>query len=140
MQLTIHHICIQTDCYEASLDFYRDILGFKLIKESPDFHGRYYNSWLQLDDFLIELQTGKGGEELSSVSTKSNGIVHVCFYVDDMHKAYESIVEKGYTSFRLKNGEAIYTVEDGKLFKVVAPEGTIIEFRNSYLPEEIRNL
>ena len=32
----LHHVCIQTDKYNESLDFYTRILGFKVIKESKD--------------------------------------------------------------------------------------------------------
>lgn len=59
--MQFHHICIQTDQYKESLEFYVDILGFKLIKETPDFHSRQYNSWLEQDGFFIELQTNKAG-------------------------------------------------------------------------------
>ena len=27
----LHHVCIQTDKYKESLDFYTNILGFKII-------------------------------------------------------------------------------------------------------------
>jgi len=36
----------------------------------------------------------------------------------------------GYNNFKIKNGEKIYKVEDGYLFKVKAPEGTEIEIRD----------
>ncbi|MDZ5038577.1 VOC family protein, partial [Clostridium perfringens] len=39
----IHHICIQTEKYEESLDFYTRILGFEMINETPNFHGRDFN-------------------------------------------------------------------------------------------------
>lgn len=38
-----------------------------------------------------------------------------------------------YNNFKLKNGEIMYKVEGGNLFKVIAPEGTIIEFRDNPL-------
>jgi len=31
----------------------------------------------------------------------------------------------------MKNGSEVYSVEGGKLFKVIAPEGTIIEVRDN---------
>ena len=34
-------------------------------------------------------------------------------------------------SFKVKNGEIIYNVEGGKLFKVKAPEGTEVEIRDT---------
>ena len=64
MDLRVHHVCIQTEKYEESLDFYTRILGFKIIKETENFHKREYNTWLSLGDFMIELQTKKEGDIL----------------------------------------------------------------------------
>jgi len=126
----IHHICIQTDDYIKSLNFYVKILGFKLIKETKDFHTRLYNSWLESDGFMIELQTNKAGEKLSEYSKNSKGIAHFCLLVTDVELEYKRIKNLGYTDFRSKNGSDIYTVENGRLIKISAPEGTIIEIRD----------
>ncbi|WP_404354794.1 VOC family protein [Cytobacillus firmus] len=126
----VHHICIQTNNYEESLKFYRDILGFELIEESPNFHKRYYNSWLKLGAFYIELQTGKVGENLKSVNQNTQGIIHFCLWVDDLVKEVQTIKQLGY-NFILKNGEEIYQVENGCLCKLIAPEGTIVELRDN---------
>ncbi len=87
--MRIHHICIETSIYKESLKSYTRVLNFALVKETPDFHGREYNSWLELNRFYIELQTPKKEVTLES--------------------------------------------EDRDLFKVIAPEGTIIEFRDTPL-------
>lgn len=127
----IHHVCIQSNCYEASLKFYCDILGFKVVKETPHFHGRYFNTWLESEGFMIELQTPKVGEDFSPYNKNANGIVHMCFKVQDLSGALNEILEKGHQDFKLKNNEILYSVEAGSLFKVIAPEGTEIEFRNT---------
>ncbi|MHC0035332.1 VOC family protein [Pseudoneobacillus sp. C159] len=126
----VHHICIQTNHYEESLKFYREILGFELIQESPNFHQRYYNSWLKLGEFYIELQTGKAGENLNSVDPNPQGITHFCIWVDDLVKEVQTIKGLGY-HFIPKNGEEIYQVENGSLCKLIAPEGTIVELRDN---------
>ena len=113
----MHHVCIQTEKYEESLRFYRDILEFNVVKETKGFHGRDYNTWLKLDDFMIELQTPKKGDTLNKWSSLNEGIVHMCFLVNDIEEEY--------------NGEIIYNVEGGKLFKVKAPEGTEVEIRDT---------
>ena len=51
--LGFHHIAIIASNYARSKHFYMDILGFKLIKETPNFHGRNYNTWLALNGFMI---------------------------------------------------------------------------------------
>ncbi len=129
--IAIHHICIQTNDYQASLDFYTKILRFEVVKESKDFHNRKCNTWLKNNGIMIELQTGKGHQILENYSTKNLGIAHIGFYCDDIEREYTKIKEFGFINFVLKNGEAIYQVFDSKLFKMIAPEGTIIEVRNS---------
>ena len=128
---SIYHVCIQTEKYEESLNFYTNILGFELIHETENFHTRGYNTWLKLGDFMIELQTNKEGEKLKEYTSSSAGIVHMCFKVDDIKEEYNRIKSLGYDNFKRKNSEEIYKVENGYLFKIIAPEGTQIEFRDS---------
>lgn len=129
----IHHICIQTNNYDLSLQFYTKILNFELIKETKPFKTRSYNSWLKLDDFYIELQTLKKDDIEIEYNPRSLGIAHFCLYNDNLEDLIESYRNKGFVDFKYKNKEIIYQVEGGKLFKIVAPEGTIIEFRDSIL-------
>lgn len=128
---TIHHICIQTDHYKESLEFYTKILGYKIVQETKDFHTREYNTWLQMDGFMIELQTNKRGEVLSEYNKNGKGIAHFCLLVDDVEEEYIRIKELGFTKFKSKNGKEIYAVENKKLIKIIAPEGTIIEIRDT---------
>lgn len=127
----LHHICIQTNKYEESLCFYTEILGFEVVKETRNFHGRYYNTWLRLGSFMIEMQTPKIGERLDAFNSCNEGIVHFCIYIYDIQNEYHRLKQLGCSSFLSKNGEDIYTVEGGHLFKITAPEGTIIEIRDN---------
>lgn len=129
----LHHLCIQTDTYDASLDFYRRIFEFEIVKETPGFHGRFYNTWLRHGSLMIELQTHKADEVLNAFSESNRGLVHFCFIVDDIEREYARIKQLGYDQFKQKNGADIYEVEGGKLFKVIAPEGTIIELRDGVI-------
>ncbi|MGD8188442.1 VOC family protein [Brevibacillus ginsengisoli] len=126
----VHHICIQTNHYEESLQFYTKFLGFELISECPNFHNRHYNTWLKLGNFHIELQTGKIGESLSNFNPNSQGIAHLCLWVEDLVNEVEKLKPLG-VRFLLKNGKEIYQVENGSLCKLIAPEGTIIELRDN---------
>lgn len=62
---SIHHVCIQTQSYEESLRFYTEIMGFEIVSETAGFHGRAYNTWIKLEDFMVELQTPKKGDNLN---------------------------------------------------------------------------
>lgn len=127
----MHHICIQTDDYNASKNFYVDILGFQVMLETPNFHDRDYNTWLIQGDTRIELQTNRRGEELIPFNKASGGIVHFCLYVHDLDEDYKRLKKLGFDNFKKKNGNDIYEVEGGKLMKIIAPEGTIIEIRDT---------
>lgn len=131
MGLRIHHVCIQTNEYEASKTFYQNILGFLLVKETRGFHGREYNTWLQLGDFYIELQTGK--ERLATYQKEAEGIVHLAFEVDDLPKKVKELESMGVNQFKKKGENIIYYVEGRGLCKLVAPEGTIIELKEEGL-------
>ncbi|WP_040329229.1 VOC family protein [Clostridium ihumii] len=126
----VHHVCIQTECYKESLEFYTKILGFEIVKETKNFHNREYNTWIKLGDFMIELQTNKLGDKLNNWNSLNAGIVHMCFMSCDVKEEYLRIKGMGYNNFKNKNGEDVYKVEDGYLFKVKAPEGTEIEIRD----------
>ncbi|OEH92342.1 VOC family protein [Bacillus solimangrovi] len=126
----VHHICIQTNNYEQSLNFYRGLLGFELISESANFHNRHYNSWLRMGDFHVELQTGKIGEKLEHLNPNSQGIVHLCLWVENLSYEVEKFKKIGF-EFKIKDGQEIYHVENGRLCKLIAPEGTIIELRDN---------
>lgn len=127
----IHHICIQTPAYAASKSFY-EALGFELVQESPNFHTRDFNSWLKLGDFYIELQTAKTDETLQDYSKHAAGPVHFALYVDDLEAEVARLEQLGVT-FLPKHGGNIYFVVDGHLSKLKAPEGTIIELRDTFL-------
>ena len=126
---SIHHICIETDKYSESIDFYCSILGFNIIEETVNFHGRDYNTWLKKENIIIELQTPKSGAAYYSGSTVNTGIVHVCFIVESLTDVINKLTDKGFNSFRRKGSDIIYNVKGGLLAKITAPEGTVIELR-----------
>lgn len=128
--MIMHHVCIQSSCYEQSKEFYTKILGFEVISETAGFHSRGYNTWLKLDDFMIELQTEKKDEVFTPWTKHGEGIVHMAFAVDGVVDKFNELKEKGCKNFKLKNGEELYVVEGTYLFKIKAPEGTEIEFRD----------
>lgn len=125
-----HHICILTNSYEKSLDFYMNILHFSLVKESKNFHNREYNTWLESCGMYIELQTPKNNN-FQKYNKESEGVTHICFYNWDLDLLVKNMKLSNFNNFKLKNNKIIYKVEGSRLFKIFAPEGTIIEFRES---------
>lgn len=129
MKRRAHHVCIQTNNYAASIAFYKQ-LGFTVEQETAGFHTRAYNSWLALHDFYIELQTAKEAEVLQNSNTNQLGLAHFCIWVDALEPLVAVLQQAGYL-FKEKHGGAIYEVEGGKLAKVYAPEGTLVELRDT---------
>jgi glyoxylase I family protein len=131
MLRVLHHVCIATDRYPDSVRFYRDVLGFSIVKETRNFHGREYNTWLKNVDILIELQTPKRGSGWWGLhrGSRRGGIDHICFLVDDITREVDRILAAGHTAFKEKDDAIIYCVEGVSLCKIVAPEGTVIELR-----------
>ncbi|MBE0640226.1 MAG: VOC family protein [Bacteroidales bacterium] len=128
----LHHICIQTEVYSESLDFYVNLLGFEIIKENYDFHEREFNTWIKAANCRIELQTPKKGTNLNKWSSLNSGPVHLAFVVNDVVAAYTQINQFGYKNFKMKNGKELYSVnQNTTIFKIIAPEGTEIEIREN---------
>jgi glyoxylase I family protein len=130
MPAVMHHLCIQTNTYAASLRFYQK-LGFKVHSETQNFHGRAYNTWLSLGDFYLELQTGKGETPLETFHKEQCGPVHFCLLVPNLR---DFLTEKNLLNepFNCKNNQKIYQVAGSDLAKLSAPEGTIVELRQDF--------
>lgn len=130
-KLAFHHICIQSSTYKESLAFYTDILGFELIKEDPYIAKRAIKAWLKWDSFYIELSTPKCSKPFTDYNYLSHGVTHLAFQVEDATLAYDEVIAKGYDHFKSKHGQSIYSIKGGHQFKLIAPEGTEIEIRDS---------
>ena len=105
----IHHICIQTSNYKESLEFYTEVLGFEVVKETKDFHTRDYNTWLDLEGFMIELQTPKKDTDFAKYNKESEGIVHFCLLTENLMEEYERL-KKLKVNFKVKGGKEVYKV------------------------------
>ena len=127
----LHHVCIQTEDYEASLRFYVELLGFERAKETPGFHGRAFNTWLRCPGAMIELQTPKEGTSLRTWSKMNAGPVHIALLVDNVQETYEHLKTNGWSRFKQKGDAEVYEAGGSLILKVLAPEGTEIEIRSN---------
>ena len=78
---------------------------------------------------MIELQTGKS--TLDKYNKEAEGITHFALYEENIDEFVNKIKDKENIKFKEKNGEIIYQVENSKLVKLIAPEGTIVEIRDA---------
>lgn len=127
MNISFHHICIETNTYTESITFYQKVFAFEIIEESKEFHGREYNTWLKKNDVIIELQTPKKDYSTTNYQLGNVGLMHICFIITNLENEINKIKELGLTIFKDRKDK--YEVNGKYICKIVAPEGTIIELR-----------
>ena len=84
----IDHIGIVVRDVEQAADIYRNGLGLQYLRteHNEDFHCKI--AFLQCGDVLIELIEPTGdGPSMQFLETQGEGLHHVCYEVDDIHKA-----------------------------------------------------
>ena len=94
MNLTqIHHIAIICSDKETAMDFYRDKLGFRIIRE---------NYRPERDDWKIDLQLGECELELfimkdhpQRLSPEAYGLRHLAFRVDSVEDTVSTFEARG---------------------------------------------
>jgi lactoylglutathione lyase len=89
----IDHVAYRVRDLEASLRFYRDVLGFELLF----IHDRDGAPWLHYfrvsDHTFLELFTG--GEDPRDFDERSVGPMHLCLRTDDLDAALHRLAARG---------------------------------------------
>ena len=119
---TLGHIGLGTSDIEATVNWYIDVLGFKLIGEFKSPAGEPIK-FVQSGDIIYEIFQPIGGV------AAPGKIDHFCFSSDDIEADYQYCVEQGYT-FEEEGIQSLPTVwERGvKYFKIMSPSGEPVEF------------
>lgn len=125
-----HHFAIHTASYDASLKFYTELLGFELVRDDLHAPKRLHRAWLKRGPLMIELLSPKCNKPYYAYTNANEGVSHLSFLVDDIDSAYEEAKSFGAT-IRSRHGKDIYRIKGGKQFKLIAPEGTEVEIRNT---------
>ncbi|MCK4325784.1 VOC family protein [bacterium] len=133
----IRHTGIVVKDLEASLHFYRDLLGFRVTKQMEE-SGSYINNILALrgvkvttvkmelpDDQMIELlQYHSHPRERKPREICDIGIEHIGFTVDDLDSEYDRLTAEGV----LFNAPPQLSPDGyAKVTFCIAPEGTFVE-------------
>ena len=102
----VRHVGIVVKNMENSLKFYRDILGFEIIRDMDE-HGGYIDNMLSLDDVhvrTVKLSAGMGNTLIELLDFKSHndnevrnfytiGASHVALTVDNLDDLYKHLSE-----------------------------------------------
>jgi len=133
----IRHTGIVVDDLEASLNFYRDILGFQIVKQMEE-SGAYIDNMLSLDQVRVTTvkMAAPDGQmiELLKFHTHLNeqkprdinnvGITHIAFEIDDLSDEYNRLKDEGVPF----NSPPQLSLDGcAKVAFCRAPEGTFIE-------------
>jgi catechol 2,3-dioxygenase-like lactoylglutathione lyase family enzyme len=86
----VHHLAITTHDMEASLRFYRDLLGFELVERFFDEGEKAEIVFLSLGNILLELLAPENPEGFKPPSG-----FHIAFGVRDVAVVFQTLKEKG---------------------------------------------
>ena len=92
---SIHHIAILTDNYPVSKDFYTNVLGFEVIKETYREERQSYKLDLAVNGlYQIELFSFPEYRDRASFP-EAKGLRHLAFAVENIESSVAELVAKG---------------------------------------------
>ena len=98
----IHHAAIICSNYEKSKDFYVNILGFKILKETYRSERKSYKLDLKIaGEYQIELFSFPDPPERIT-SPEAKGLRHLAFEVDDIESSAKYLNEKNIVTEPIK--------------------------------------
>lgn len=98
----IHHAAIICSNYEKSKDFYVNILGFKILKETYRSERKSYKLDLEIaGEYQIELFSFPDPPERIT-SPEARGLRHLAFEVDDIENSMKYLNEKNIVTEPIK--------------------------------------
>lgn len=98
----IHHAAIICSNYEKSKDFYVNILGFKILKETYRSERKSYKLDLKIaGEYQIELFSFPDPPERIT-SPEAKGLRHLAFEVDDIKNSVKYLNEKNIVTEPIK--------------------------------------
>jgi catechol 2,3-dioxygenase-like lactoylglutathione lyase family enzyme len=146
--VAVHHIGLTVSDLERSLHFYRDLLGLTVVRRrtaDADYVGRQTGyPGVRLEVASLRVTSSPVSLELaqyltyvgpaSEPRTNQAGISHLCLQVDDIHRAYEELQQRGVrfqtepvaiTAGPNAGGFAVYLLDpDGYTLELFQPPGT----------------
>lgn len=119
MKFGFHHIAVQTRDLDQAVRFYRDALGFTLLKEETSPKGRKI-VWFDAGCARIELYSGKPEQPLNEQWDKDGvGPLSIGFIVEDLQRAIERVKTFGVRIIR----EPYEPVPGERAAMIEGPEG-----------------
>ena len=119
----VQHIAVTCKDIEASVAFYRDILGFEELRRVP--YGDVDLVYMKVsDDCEMELFSQKNGTPPNTAGPTDAGLRHIAFDVDDLYEWDAYLKEKG-VRFEMDPLDMPELGKRGLL--IYDPDGVIVE-------------
>ena len=118
---SVHHVSLCVKDLEASLAFYRDLLGLEVLPR-PEFG--VPGAWLDAGNAQVHLIAAPEGFDTGLPPTKASPLAnHLAFQLDDY--------DAGVALFESKGFEVMGTSAESGQFWVTDPSGHIVEFNTN---------
>lgn len=125
--VALHHVAVVSTKYDESLEFYRDLIGLRVV-----------HSWSGGGRRLCLLAAGEACIELiekltpsaSSGQASEPPIAHMTFRVDDVDGAIASVRQRGY-EVTVEPKDVLLGDRPARLAFFVGPNGETLEFFSS---------
>lgn len=124
----LHHISVYAKDTEASLDFYRNVLGFELLDRESCSFGEF--CLIGLGNCRVELITPPAGTDYVrwELEEKEPVLSHFGMDVEDIDTVYADLVAKG-VKIRSKGIETLdRPLDGGRVFSIFGPCNEVINF------------
>jgi len=130
----LNHIAIAVPDLDAAISLYRDVLGAE-VSEVIDLPGHGVSvAFVELENTKVELLHPLGDKSPITAYLNKNaagGMHHICYEVDDIVKARDTLIEKG---MRILGSGEPQTGAHGKPVLFLHPKdfcGTLIELEQT---------
>ena len=146
MDITIHTTALPHDDPEASVAFYRDILGFEVVFQwnpqaeyiqtitgypGADIHAAILRMPADTGVFLEVMEYRNVEKAPVDTRTANPGTAHIAFFTDDCDALYEELVAKGVRSVNPPVTPTIGPNQGGRAVYMIDPDGIRVEFITS---------
>lgn len=127
--ISIHHIAIQTACFEKSFAFYTEILGLEVLKPPTIFKKKRTLAWINAGKIVIELYSVKYDEEPQAYDDRRVGTDHIAFEVRDLNHIVNYLREHGIKILRDPFLPTSNDIDQPRIAFIEGPDGEEIELR-----------
>lgn len=120
----LDHIAIEVSDMDASIEFYKNILGFSFVSRAIDQKENEEYCYLESEGFFLELL--KDNEKKLKIDKKVNRpyTPHVCFKTDDMEKTIDELKSN---DIEIVHGPLIIEGEATWIY-YVDPDNNVLEY------------